>query len=166
MTLEEKKNLLIKMGLCEETAKYYLKEDSNIRAVLPAFRLLKPLNDCLEYYNGEYRKMIEKTMEDGTLEERLPEVAALVKCGASPDIVEKFAFHLVLEAYDGLLYQLDDHESAEFSDVFMDEDFSKCGYAQLMEMDADGNATGRYLTEVHGKIPFSIHIKFPVCRAF
>lgn len=155
MTFEEKKNLLIKMGLSEEAAKDYLKAESDVRAVLPAFRLLKPLNDRLDFYKGEYREMIEKMIEDGTLEEQLPEAAALVKCGATPEVIEKFAFHLVLEAYDGLLYQLDDHEGAEFSDVFMDKDFSKCGYARLMEMGADGNATGRYLIEVHGKIPFS-----------
>lgn len=62
---------------------------------------------------------------------------------------------MILEAYDGLLYQLDDHEGAEFSNVFLEEDFSKCGYARLMEMDADRNVTGRFLIEVHGKIPFS-----------
>lgn len=155
MTLEEKKSLLIKMGLCEKAAIHYLENESDIRAVLPAFRLLKPLNDQLEFYKGDYRKMIEKMIAEGSLEERLPEAAALVKCGASPKVIEKFAFHLVLEAYDGLLYQLDDHEGAEFSDVFRNEDFSKCGYARLMEMEADGKATGRYLIDVHGKIPFS-----------
>lgn len=155
MTSAEKKNLLMKMGLCEDAAEHYLEDESNIRAVLPAFRLLKPLNDRLEFFKGEYREMIESRIEDGLLDEQLPEAAALVKCGAPPEIIEKFAFHLVLEAYDGLLYQLDDHEGAEYSDVFRNEDFSECGYARLMEMGADGNTTGRYLMEVHGKIPFS-----------
>lgn len=57
-------------------------------------------------------------IEDGSLEEQLPEVDALVKSGASLRIIENFAFHLILEAYDGLLYQLDDHEGAEFKCIF------------------------------------------------
>lgn len=36
MTLEEKKKLLIKMGLREEMAKHYLEEESDIWAVLPS----------------------------------------------------------------------------------------------------------------------------------
>lgn len=155
MTFEEKKNLLVKMGIHEETAKYYLENESDIWAVLPAFRFLKPLSDNLEFYKGGYREMIEKKIEDGLLEGQMPEAAALVKSGASPEIIEKFAFHLILEAYESILYQLDDHEGAETSDVFMDEDFSECGYGRLMEMGTDGESTGRYLIEVHGKIPFS-----------
>lgn len=155
MTFEEKKNLLVKMGLSEETAEYYLEGESDIWAVMPVFRLLKPLSDQLEFYKNGYRKMIEKNIENGTLEKRIPEAAELVKCGVPLESIEKFAYSLVLEAYESALYQLDDHVGAEVSDVFMNEDFSECGYAGLMEMDADGNPTGRYLAEVHGKIPFS-----------
>lgn len=155
MTLEEKKKLLVKMGLQEKVAECYLKEESNIWAVLPAFRLLKPLNDNLEFYKGEYKEFIKKQIEDGTLSKQMPEVAELVKYGASLQSIEKFAYRMVLETYESLLYQLDDHEGAEFSNVFMDEKFSQCGYARLMETGADGKITGRYLIEVHGKIPFS-----------
>lgn len=126
------------MGLQERTAENYLKNESNIWAVLPAFRLLKPLNDTLEFYKGGYRKFIKKRIEDGTLSKQMPEVAELIKCGVSLENIEKFAYSLVLEAYDGLLYQLDDHEGAEVSDVFMDEEFSQCGYARLMEIGVDG----------------------------
>lgn len=99
--------------------------------------------------------MIEKRIADGTLEKRLPEVSTLIKSGAKIEDIEAFAYDLVLESYESLLYQLDDHQGAEVSDVFLEEDFSKCGYARLMEQGADGEATGRYLFEVHGKIPFS-----------
>lgn len=149
------KQLLVKMGLREETAEHYLQYDLEIWAVLPAFRLLKPLSDQLEFYRGGYRKMIEDRIADGTLEKRFPEVAALIQTGAKIEDIEAFAYDLVLESYESLLYQLDEHQGAEVSDVFLEEDFSKCGYARLMEQGADGQATGRYLFEVHGKIPFS-----------
>ena len=155
METEEMKQLLVKMGLREEAAEHYLQYDSEIWAVLPTFRLLKPLSDRLEFYKGGYRKMIEKRIADGMLEKRLPEVSTLIKSGAKIEDIEAFAYDLVLESYESLLYQLDDHQGAEVSDVFLEEDFSKCGYARLMEQGAEGEATGRYLFEVHGKIPFS-----------
>ncbi len=146
METEEMKQLLVKMGLREEAAEHYLQYESEIWAVLPAFRLLKPLSDQLEFYKGSYRKMLENRLADGTLEKRLPKVSALMKSGAAPEDIE---------AFESILYQLDDHQGAEVSDVFLEEDFSKCGYARLMEQGPEGEATGRYLFEVHGMIPFS-----------
>ena len=155
METEEMKQLLVKMGLREEAAEHYLQYESEIWAVLPAFRLLKPLSDQLEFYKGSYRKMLENRLADGTLEKRLPKVSALMKSGAAPEDIEAFAYDLVLEAFESILYQLDDHQGAEVSDVFLEEDVSKCGYARLMEQGPEGEATGRYLFEVHGMIPFS-----------
>lgn len=155
MTYEEKKNLLVKMGLREETAENYLGLESDIWAVLPAFRLLKPLSDNLDFYKGGYRKMIEKMKEDGALAEKMPEINEMLNAGVSPETIEKFVYDIKLSTYDSLLYQLDDYKGAEVSDVFGDASFSKCGYGRLMEQRPDGELTGRYLIEVHGKIPFS-----------
>lgn len=110
METEEMKQLLVKMGLREEAAEHYLQYESEIWAVLPAFRLLKPLSDQLEFYKGSYRKMLENRLADGTLEKRLPKVSALMKSGAAPEDIEAFAYDLVLEAFESILYQLDDHQ--------------------------------------------------------
>ena len=50
MTEEEKKEVLMKLGLTEEQAEWYLQYDNDIWAVVPTFRLLKPLNDSLTFY--------------------------------------------------------------------------------------------------------------------
>lgn len=155
MRIEDMKELLIKMGLREKAAENYLRYESDVWAVLPTFRLLKPLSDDLEFYKGEYRKMLEEQMTNDILNKQMPEVAELIKEGASPEAIERFAYDLILDAYERLLYQLDDHEGAEVSEVFLEEDFSQCSYGRLMECRPDGEATGRYLLEAHGKIPFS-----------
>ncbi|MCI8557170.1 MAG: hypothetical protein HFI19_05270 [Lachnospiraceae bacterium] len=155
MTLEEKKDLMVAMGLSEKTADWYLQYESDVWAVLPTFRFLKPLSDDLEFYKGGYRKMLEKRIEDGTLDKRFPIVAALRKEGASLETIEKFAYDLMFEAYESLLYHLDDPEGAEVDDCFLGEGFSRCSHGQLAEMGPDGYPTGRFLMEVHGKIPFS-----------
>ena len=49
MTEQEKKEVLIKLGLSEEQAEWYLQYDNAVWAVVPTFRLLKPLNDSLEF---------------------------------------------------------------------------------------------------------------------
>ena len=69
--------------------------------------------------------------------------------------MERLVYGKTLQAYELLLYQLDDHTGAEVSDAFAQEDFSRCSYGQLLEMGPDRNPTGRYLFEVHGMIPFS-----------
>lgn len=155
MTEEEKKEVLMKLGLSEQQAAWYLQYDDDFTAVVPTFRLLKPLNDQLEFYRGGYRKWLEKQQAAGTLEKHIPEAAQMLEAGVPAEVIEKFAYDLVLETYELLLYQLDDKEGAEVDDIFLDEIFDKCGYGRLCEMDADGELTGRYLFEVHGKIPFS-----------
>lgn len=45
-----------------------------------------------------------------TLEKCLPKVSALMKSGAAPGDIEAFAYDLVLEAFESILYQLDDHQ--------------------------------------------------------
>ena len=82
MTLEQKKTLLMQLGVPKAAAEHYLKQESDVWAVLPAFRFLKPLNDDLEFYKGGYKQMIERRVADGSLDERFPEVAALIKAGA------------------------------------------------------------------------------------
>jgi len=155
MTPEEKKEVLMELGLKEKQAEWYLQYENDTRAVVPAFRLLKPLSDCLEFYKGAYRKLLEKKFEDKSLERHDPEAAEMLRAGVSAKVIEKFAYQLVLEAYESLLYQLDDHKGAEVDDAFLNEIFDKCGYARLCEMDSNGKPTGRYLFDVHGLIPFS-----------
>lgn len=155
MTLEQKKTLLMQLGVPKAAAEHYLKQESDIWAVLPAFRFLKPLNDDLEFYKGGYKQMIERRIADGSLDERFPEVAALIKAGAAIEDIERFAYDLLLEAYHFLLYHLDDHTGAEVSDVFGEEDFSRYSYARLVEFGPDHQPTGRVVIEVHDKIPFS-----------
>lgn len=155
MTLEETKHALMKLGLSEGTAEAYLEEESETWAVLPAFRLLKPLNDRLEFYQGPYQAWMERCIQDGTLQDQIPEAAPLLAAGAAPEQIQQFAYQLVLNAYEQLLYQLDDPEGAEVDEVFCDPAFSESGHARLMEAAPDGTATGRYLIEVHGKLPFS-----------
>ena len=58
MTTEEKLNYLTALGLSEKAAKYYLQYDTEVWAVVPAFRLLKPLSDDLEFYQGRYRELL------------------------------------------------------------------------------------------------------------
>ncbi len=155
MTTAEKLNYLTALGLSEKAAKYYLQYDTEVWAVVPAFRLLKPLSDDLEFYRGRYRELLEQWQAEGVLEDTDPPAAALLKAGASPEQIQRFAYDKTLQAYELLLYQLDDHTGSEVSDAFDKEDFSRCSYGQLMEMGPDKNPTGRYLFEVHGKIPFS-----------
>ena len=155
MTLEQKKTLLMQLGVPKAAAEHYLKQESDVWAVLPAFRFLKPLNDDLEFYKGGYKQMIERRIADGSLDERFPEVAALIKAGAAIEDIERFAYDLLLEAYHFLLYHLDDHTGAEVSDVFGEEDFSRHSYARLVEFGPDHQPTGRVVIEVHDKIPFS-----------
>lgn len=155
MTEEEKKEVLMKLGLTEEQAEWYLQYDNDIWAVVPTFRLLKPLNDSLTFYEGGYRKWLEKQHAEGMLEKRDPEAAQMLEAGVPAEVIERYAYNLVLECYESLLYQLDDHSGAEVDDVFSDEIFEKCTHGQLCEMGMDGEPTGRYLFEVHGKIPFS-----------
>ena len=69
--------------------------------------------------------MIKKYIEQGVLDERFPEVSALIKEGASIESIEKFAFERVQEAVECILYQLGDQESAECADVFDEIDCSK-----------------------------------------
>lgn len=155
MTEQEKKEVLIKLGLSEEQAEWYLQYDNAVWAVVPTFRLLKPLNDSLEFYKGGYRKWLEKQQAAGTLEKRDSEAAQMLAAGVPAEVIERYAYNLALECYESLLYQMDDKGGAEVDDVFSDEIFEKCTYGQLCEMGTDGEPTGRYLFEVHGKIPFS-----------
>ncbi len=155
MSPEEKKELLIAMGLSEKAAESQLEYETETWAVTPAFRLLKPLNDRLEFYRGRYRELLEQWQAEGSVENKAPDAAPLLAAGATPEQVEQYAYQRTLAAYEALLYQLDDHRGAEAGGVFRDADFSRCGYARLMELDPDGNPTGRYLVEVHGMLPFS-----------
>lgn len=155
MTVEEKMKYLTALGLSEKAARYYLQYDTDVWAVVPSFRLLKPLSDDLEFYRGRYKELLERWQAQGTLEDKDLEAAALMKAGASTEQVERFAYEKTLQAYEMLLYRLDDHTGAEVSEAFDREDFSRCSYGQLLEMAPDGDPTGRYLFEVHGLLPFS-----------
>lgn len=155
LTFDEKLEIMQKLGLEKEYAKWELRLESNVWAVLPCFRFLKPISDHLEFHRGKFAEMVKKYIEQGVLEDRLPEVAALIKEGASVESIEKFAFERVQEATECILYQLGDQESAECADVFDELDFSNMNRLSLMEVKPDGTPTGRYAIELHGKIPFS-----------
>ncbi len=155
MTFEEKLNVMEKFGLQKEWAKWELKQENEYFAVLPSFRFLKPISDHLEFHRGGFADMIKKYQEQGVLDERFPEVSALIKEGASIESIEKFAFERVQEAVECILYQLGDQESAECADVFDEIDCSKIKKMRLMEINDDGTPTGRHAIELHGKIPFS-----------
>ena len=156
MKLEEKKQLLVKMGLTEERADFFLEYEDKGFAVLPTFRFLKPLDDHLEMYKGQYKELLESLVADGSIEKRMPEAATLIKMGASTEAIEKYSYDLVLDAFEFLLYHLDDHKGAEVSKVFLEEDFSQCCYGRLMEVEEDDDEpTGRYLLEGHGLLPLS-----------
>ena len=155
MTFEEKLNVMEKFGLQKEWAKWELKQENEYFAVLPSFRFLKPISDHLEFHRGGFADMIKKYQEQGVLDERFPEVSALIKEGATIESIEKFAFERVRETVESILYQLGDQESAECADVFDEMDFSEMNRLRLMEVKPDGTPTGRYAVELHGKIPFS-----------
>ncbi|MDE6356699.1 MAG: hypothetical protein K2L67_05590 [Clostridia bacterium] len=155
MTFEEKLNVMEKLGIQKEWAKWELKLESDVWAVLPCFRFLKPISDHLEFHRGGFANMIKKYSEQGVLNEKFPEVAALIKEGASIESIEKFAYERISEAVECILYQLGDQESAECADVFDEIDFSEMNKLRLMEVKPDGTPTGRYAIELHGKIPFS-----------
>ena len=105
MTTEEKVRYLTALGLSEKTARWYLQYDTDVWAVVPAFRLLKPLSDDLEFYRGRYRALLERWQAEGVLEDKDPEAAALLKAGATTEQVERFAYDKTLGAYESLLYQ-------------------------------------------------------------
>lgn len=155
MTFEEKLHVLEKLGLPKEYAKWELKYESDVWAVLACYRFLKPISDHLEFHKGGFADMIKKYKKQGVLDERFPEVAALIKEGASIENIEKFAYERISEAVECILYQLGDQESAECADVFDEIDFSEMNHLRLMEVGPDGKPTGRYAIELHGKIPFS-----------
>ncbi len=155
MTFEEKLNVMKKLGLQKEWAKWELNLENEYFAVLPSFRFLKPISDHLEFHRGGFANMIKEYIEQGVLDERIPEVSALIKEGASIESIEKFAYERIQEAVECILYQLGDQESAECADVFDEIDFSQMNSLRLMEVGPDGKPTGRYAIELHGKIPFS-----------
>ena len=97
MTEEEKKEVLIKLGLTKEQAEWYLQYDNDIWAVVPTFRLLKPLNDRLEFYKGGYRKWLEKQHAEGTLEKWDSEAAQMLAAGIPAEVLERYAYNLSLE---------------------------------------------------------------------
>lgn len=97
MTHQEKKKILEELGLSAGTAEWYLKYESDTWAVLPVFRLLKPLNDDLVFHQGGYRKLIERYKEEGKLAERMPEEARLIESGASPEDIEKCGYWRLME---------------------------------------------------------------------
>ena len=146
MELEQKVRYLIALGLSEKAARYYLRYETDTWAVV---------SDNLEFYRGRYRELLVQWQGEGVLEKKDPEAAALLRAGATPEQVERLVYEKTLQAYELLLYQLDDHTGAEVSDAFAQEDFSRCSYGQLLEMGPDRNPTGRYLFEVHGMIPYS-----------
>lgn len=155
MDREEKLRYLTALGLTEKAAAYYLRYDTDTRAVVPAFRLLKPLDDDLAFFRGEYSALLKQWQAEGSLDALDPWAGALMKAGAGAELVEQFAYVKTLQAYEQLLYQLDDHAGAEQGEAFDREDFSRCGYGRLMEMGPDGEPTGRVLFDVHGMLPFS-----------
>ncbi|MDE7245949.1 MAG: hypothetical protein K2O18_18510 [Oscillospiraceae bacterium] len=162
LTWEKKRMLLLKFGVPENAVDDELRQESDSCAVLPAYRLLKPMNDSLNFYQDVYSSMLKKEIADRTLDTKDPEAAALLHAGATPETVEKFAYKLLLDFYRALLHQLDDHTTGwEFSSVFFGEEIEKCGYGRLMEMGPDGQPTGRYLMNLSGKLPFSALSKAP-----
>lgn len=144
----------MKLGLSEKQADWYLQFETDTNAVLPTFRLLKPLNDHLEFYKGEYCELIEKQYKNGSLAKDDPEIVELLQAGFSPKFIGQLVYKLTLIAYEALLYQLDDHEGPEFDEMYMDGSFDQCGYGKLIEIGPNG-PTGRYLMSVHGMLPFS-----------
>ena len=94
MTHEEKRRVLEELGIPGDSAEFYLGFESDIWAILPVFRLLKPLNDDLVFYQGGYKKLIERYQKEGKLAERMPAEARLVESGASPEDIEKLAYEI------------------------------------------------------------------------
>ena len=88
MNVEEKVRLLTALGLSEKAARYYLRYETDTWAVVPSFRLLKPLSDDLEFYRGRYRELLVQWQGEGVLEKKDPEAAALLRAGATPEQVE------------------------------------------------------------------------------
>ena len=84
MELEQKVRYLIALGLSEKAARYYLRYETDTWAVVPSFRLLKPLSDDLEFYRGRYRELLVQWQGEGVLEKKDPEAAALLRAGATP----------------------------------------------------------------------------------
>ena len=73
MELEQKVRYLIALGLSEKAARYYLRYETDTWAVVPSFRLLKPLSDDLEFYRGRYRELLVQWQGEGVLEKKDPE---------------------------------------------------------------------------------------------
>ena len=89
MELEQKVRYLIALGLSEKAARYYLRYETDTWAVVPSFRLLKPLSDDLEFYRGRYRELLVQWQGEGVLEKKDPEAAALLRAGATPEQVKE-----------------------------------------------------------------------------
>ena len=139
MEKEKKIELLKLFGLSEDMANYYAEsDDDKLWSVLPVFRLLRPLNVTLEYYENHFAKYIEGARENVSLQ-RMPEVAALLQSGATPEQIAKFAYSLTLSAYEEILYLLDDHSAAD-NDSFMnvEKECEDCTYWKLVEISSNG----------------------------
>lgn len=59
LTYDEKLMIMQKLGLEKEYAKWELRLESNVWAVLPCFRFLKPISDHLEFHRGEFAEMVK-----------------------------------------------------------------------------------------------------------
>ncbi len=114
------------------------------------------IDDQLEFYKGSYRKMLENRLADGTLEKRFAQGSALMKSGAAPEDIEAFAYDLCWRHLKAFSIKLDDHQGRRLVMFFLRRRFSKMWLCQTMEQGPEGEATGRYLFEVHGRFLFLI----------
>lgn len=155
MRFKKKAELLKSFGLRQDEAEYYAEQDGDkVRAVLPVFRLLHPLNEQLKFYRDDYASKISEQKDRGSIQ---PQVKALLDSGASPEQIAEFAYQTTLMAYENLLYFLDDTGAADLGGEMLhklERVSEKCGGWRLVEISPDGELTGRCLSEVHGKLPF------------
>lgn len=140
MTFEEKKSLMVKMGLDEERAEFLLQMEREDLSMLPMIRLLRSINDYLKFREGGYAEYIKKCQAEGTLNKGIE--AELIKKGVTPEEIQALAYNAAYDSFDVLL-NLFVLPNVYESEMFKDEAFAECGRAGLMEIGPDGKPTGK-----------------------
>ncbi|WP_051542021.1 hypothetical protein [Clostridium lundense] len=152
MNKEEIKELLKSFGLPENTADYYANLDieSNNFAWLAAFRFARPLNNSLEFYENEYGDMLKNRIKENLPNSEVE--TKLLKNGATPELLGKFAYEIALTTLNEVLYRLSDPAGGDYN---LENEGNGLPSWTLMEVDSNNKVTKKRLAETHSLIPFS-----------
>lgn len=131
-----------KLGLSEKLANYYgeREAENNNEPWLAAFRFVRPLNNDLKYYKETY----SSDLREGCMYSEASK--ALLEAGVSPEQIAEFAFEMRLEAYNSVLYRLDDAAGGDYD---LPGEGDSLPSWSLMERSSKHQLTGRLVQGLH-----------------